>query len=145
MVEACTPQLLVKVEGDLAIGMRPKAMLLGFQIVANAVEIVKLAVHHDTLSLIFRGDWLLAERVDNTQPRMPEPNASIWREPDAVSVRPPVPERERCPLQRRGRNRSTAGKYGYDAAHLGTSVEQCGTWNYAGGRWSRRALLVVSC
>ena len=59
------------------------------QLALDALVVVELAVDDDVQAFVFVGDRLIAGcQVDNAQPRMPQRDAAVRRDPMPLAVRP---------------------------------------------------------
>src|SRR5260370_20577297 len=111
-------KLLIHVQGDLAIRTRSKVMSAILQLAPLPFKIIELPVNDDVNALILVSNRLIAGRqVDNTQPRVAQPNALIWRQPGSLAVRTAMIERFRGACERLGRDRFIARKKCRYTAH----------------------------
>ena len=84
--QAMHANLLVKVQRDFAVRVRPETVTAGFEFAADALEVVELAVDDDLQPFVFAGDGLItATQVNDAQPRVTEANALVGRTVDVLA------------------------------------------------------------
>ena len=87
LVEAVRPQVLVQVEGDLAVGARPQPVSRPFQLALDPLEVVELAVHDDVAPLVLVRDRLIAgHQIDDAEPGVAQSDSPVGRDPLALAV-----------------------------------------------------------
>jgi hypothetical protein len=80
-------QILIKVQRDLAVGARAQTMAGLLEGALHAFVIVELAVDDDPGGFVLVGDRLIARHeIDDGKARVPEADASIGRNPGALSI-----------------------------------------------------------
>ena len=122
LVQASRAEVFIKVQCDLTVGARAKAVATTFEVALDTLEIVELTVDDDPHALVLAGDRLLAGgQVDDAEPGMSHPNPPIGSDPRSLAVGTAMGEPRGRLLQDSGRNRRTGGAYCHDPAHSGPS------------------------
>src|SRR5215831_20736659 len=99
-MQALRSEILIEVERNLAVRVRAQAMSGLLELPPLCLVTVELAVDDDLTAAILTCDGLTAGReVNNTEPRMPEPNAPVGGHPVALPIGTPVEETARRALQ----------------------------------------------
>ena len=118
LVQALRAEVLVQVQRDLAVRSRAQPVSRLLEPALRRLEIVELAVDDDPRALVLARDRLIAGRqVDDAEPRMPQRDAPISRQPLALTVRSAVIEPPGRALDEVGRERRGPGEEGDDATH----------------------------
>ena len=126
VAQAGRAEVLVEVQGDLAVGAGAEAVAPAFEVALDALEVVELAVDDDLQRLVLAGDRLIAGRqVDDAEPGMAQPDPTIVGEPRPLSVRSAVGESERRSLQGVGRNRLPRRIHRHDPTHAAPPFLTC--------------------
>ena len=101
LVQAGRAEVLVEVQGDLAVGAGAEAVASALEVALHALEVVELAVDDDPQALVLAGDRLIAGgQVDDAEPGMAQPDPPVRRDPRPLSVRPAMMQPRRRPLER---------------------------------------------
>ena len=117
-VQAGRAEVLVEVQGDLAVGAGAEAVAPALEVALHALEVVELAVDDDPQALVLAGDRLIAGRqVDDAEPGVAQPDPPIAGDPRPLSVRPAVGESEGRLLQGGGRDRSPRRVHRHNPTH----------------------------
>src|SRR5262249_34729976 len=97
---------------------QPVAAVL--EVALDALEVVELAVRDDAQLPVLVRDRLVAGReVDDAEARVPQPDASMRRDPAALGVGPAVEEAARGAQEGLLGDRLAFGEHRDDAAHRG--------------------------
>jgi hypothetical protein len=123
MVQALRAEVLVEMQGDLAVGPGAQVMPARFELALDRFIAVELAVHHDPRPAVFTGDRLVAGgQVDDAQPGVAEPDHAIRRHPVALPVWAAMMEALGRAREGRLRDGMAAGDEGDDSAHGRSSL-----------------------
>jgi hypothetical protein len=96
LVRTIPSELLVEMQCDLAVRLRPEAVTALLQFATLPLKIIELAVHNDVNALIFICDRLIpAGKVDDAQTGMAKADTVVGRQPHALMVRPAMDKRIR--------------------------------------------------
>ena len=88
-------------QGDLAVRARPEPMAARLELALDALVVVELAVDDDVQALVLAGDRLIAGvQVDDAEPRVPEADSPVRRDPLPAAVRSAMMQPRRGPLER---------------------------------------------
>ena len=118
MVQALRAEVLVEMQGDLAVGPGAQLMSARFELALDRFIAVELAVHHDPRPAVFAGDRLVAGgQIDDAEPGVAEPGHAVRRHPVALPVRAAMMEALGRSRQGRLRDGMAAGEEGDDSAH----------------------------
>src|SRR5579864_222868 len=117
-MQALGAVILIEMKRDLAVRPCPEPMALLNQSALEPLEIVELAVHHDSEPFVFTGNGLVAGfEIDNAQPSMPQPDRPVRGDPLPPAVGPAVLKPRRRPLEGLGGDWLTLREHGDDSAH----------------------------
>ena len=123
-MQCLRPEILVEVQGDLAVRSRAEVVPRTLELGANRLEVVELAIDDDAGLVILAGDRLRAGRqVDDAQPGMTEGHAPILRHPVFLGIRAAVLESLNGALNGAVRDRTTGGVDCNNTAHVSQSYE----------------------
>src|SRR5262245_52481027 len=87
LMQALRPEILIKVQCDLAVGARAQTMARSFELALDVLVAVELTVRHDLTAPVLTGDGLTARReIDDAEPRVSESDALVGRCPMALSI-----------------------------------------------------------
>ena len=92
VLQAARAVVLVEVERDLAVGAGAEAVSLRFELGADALEVVELAVDDDVQPTVLARDRLVALGVVDHQQRVAQSDPAARGNPGALRVRPTMPQ-----------------------------------------------------
>jgi hypothetical protein len=107
---------------DLTVGARSQTMTALFELPLNGFIAVEFSVHDDPSKFVLAGDGLIAGcEINDAQPRMPEGDALVGRNPMTLAIRPAMIQTLGGPLHNSRRDRITTREESDNSAHWGSS------------------------
>jgi hypothetical protein len=98
-LQAGGTELLVEVQGDLAVGAGAQAVTATLEVALNTLEVVELAVDDNVQGFVLAGDRLITRgQVDDAESGMAQADSPIVGDPPPLPIRSAVGETERCLL-----------------------------------------------
>ena len=92
--------VLVKMQRDLAVGVRAKPVAARFEFTTDALEVVELSVDDEVKPPVLAGDGLVAARqINDAQASVAETDPLVGRHPLPLIVRPAMMQGGRGPAQ----------------------------------------------
>ena len=124
-MQALNAEILVEVQGDLAVRARVQAMTRLLEFALDRLVAVEFAIDDDARLAVLAGDGLISTaEIDDAQPGVAKRDAAVRRHPMAPSVRAAVMQATRGSLQRLICDRIAFGEKGDNSAHFETPPDR---------------------
>jgi hypothetical protein len=120
-MQALRAEILIQVQGDLAVRPGAKAVTALFEFLADGFVAVEFAIDDYPRARILACERLISRgQVDDAEPGMPEGDAPVGCDPLTLSIRTAVMQALSCPAYHRRRDRIASRKHSNNSTHSNT-------------------------